>query len=177
MTPDAELVRRVQGGDVEAFGPLFERYERTLLGVSLARLHDFHAAEEVVQATALRAFQQLHTLRKADYFGSWLMQIARRQAVDALRAHRIPVATGITESEDQTPANPDQFTWIDRNHLLDLVARLPDDQRVLIGKRYFDGHSMVDIATSMGRPVGTITKQLSRAVARLRDWWDREEAQ
>ena len=177
MTSDAELVQRVRSGDIEAFGPLFERYERTLLAVALARLQDFHAAEDVVQAAGLRAFQQLHTLRKPGHFGAWLIRITRSQAVDAVRARRARVPVGMGESDDETPANPHQLDWIDKDHLLQLVARLSDDQRALIGLRYFDGHSMADIAASTGRPVGTITKQLSRAVARLRSWWDREESQ
>ena len=47
-------------------------------------------------------------------------------------------------------------------------------ERLLIGLRYFDGHSMAEIAALSARPVGTVTKQLSRAVARLRAWWDKE---
>jgi DNA-directed RNA polymerase specialized sigma24 family protein len=34
--------------------------------------------------------------------------------------------------------------------------------------RYFDGHSVQAVAQITGRPLGTVTKQLSRAHARLR---------
>jgi DNA-directed RNA polymerase specialized sigma24 family protein len=84
--PDAELVARVRQGDVEAFGPLAQRYERTLLAAALAQMRDIHAAEDVVQGALLCAFQRLSTLRDMSKFGPWLMQIARRQMVDAVRA-------------------------------------------------------------------------------------------
>ncbi len=63
MVSDAELVARVRRGDVEAFGQLIERYEKTLLAAVLAESHDIHTAEDVVQATLLLAFRRLETLR------------------------------------------------------------------------------------------------------------------
>jgi DNA-directed RNA polymerase specialized sigma24 family protein len=33
---------------------------------------------------------------------------------------------------------------------------------------------MAEIAAITSRPIGTVTKQLSRAIARLRSWWDKE---
>ena len=46
MILDAELVVQVRLGDVEAFGELAQRYERTQLAVSIDKLHDFHKAED-----------------------------------------------------------------------------------------------------------------------------------
>jgi RNA polymerase sigma-70 factor, ECF subfamily len=51
---------------------------------------------------------------------------------------------------------------------------LPEREAMLIGLRYFDGHSMAEIATISEQPVGTVTKQLSRAIARLRSWYGEE---
>jgi RNA polymerase sigma-70 factor (ECF subfamily) len=172
---DAELVARVRDGDIEAFGRLSERYERTLLAVALTELRDIHAAEDVAQATLLLAFRRLETLRDAAKFAPWLMQIARRQAIEALRARRIPVSIPPDDCGDDAVCDPAIETWMDNEHLLSLVVRLPDHERVLIGHRYFDGHGMAQIAQITGRPIGTVTKQLSRAIARLRSWWEKED--
>jgi len=174
VVPDAELVARVRCGDVEAFGQLIERYEKTLLAAVLAESHDIHTAEDVVQATLLLAFRRLETLRDERKFGPWLMQIARRQVVEAVRARRIPVNVSINGAEHDKADDGDIQTWIENEHLLSVVARLPDDERMLIGLRYFDGQSMAEIAAMSARPIGTVTKQLSRAIARLRSWCDKE---
>lgn len=76
VASDAELVALVRRGQVEAFGQLAERYERSLLAAVLVNVHDVHAAEDVVQETLLLAFQRLGTLRDEGKFGPWLMQIA-----------------------------------------------------------------------------------------------------
>ena len=76
--------------------------------------------------------------------------------------------------EQRTVDGAGRGAWIDHDVLLRLVSRLPDRERVLVGLRYFDGHSMAEIAEIAGRPVGTVTKQLSRAIARLRAAWNKE---
>jgi RNA polymerase sigma-70 factor, ECF subfamily len=77
-------------------------------------------------------------------------------------------------SEHELVDNDNSHIWIEHEHLLSLVARLPDHERVLIGQRYLDGHSIAEIAAITSRPIGTVTKRLSRAIARLRLWWDKE---
>jgi RNA polymerase sigma-70 factor (ECF subfamily) len=174
VASDAELVTRVRRGDIKAFGQLTERYERSLLAAVLVDVHDVQAAEDVAQETLLLAFRRLGTLHDDGKFGPWLMQIARRQVVEAMRARRVPVACRVDNSEHEVAQSDNSQIWIEHEHLLSLVAQLPDRERVLIGQRYFDGHSMAEIAAITSRPIGTVTKQLSRAIARLRSWWDEE---
>jgi len=91
---DSELVDRVRRGDVESFGALSRRYERSVLAIALAGLHDIHAAEDVVQSTLLLAFQRLATLNNSSKFGPWLVQIARRQVIESVRKRPVSVAVG-----------------------------------------------------------------------------------
>jgi RNA polymerase sigma-70 factor (ECF subfamily) len=174
LAPDAQLVARVRLGDVEAFGQLAERYERSLLAIALAKVGNIHEAEDIVQATLLAAFRRLGTLREERKFGPWLMQIARSQVVDAVRARRIPAGIPLNGPDHRESDDADSQNRIEHENLLNLVARLPEHERMLIGLRYFDGHSMAEIAVISGRPLGTVTKQLSRAIARLRSWYDTE---
>lgn len=57
--------------------------------------------------------------------------------------------------------------WIDREFIYELVQKLSEADQLLIGLRYFDGHDFAAIAQILGRPVGSITKQLSRAIKTL----------
>ena len=169
MESDAQLVGRVRGGDLEAFRGLVERYERTALSAVLAELHDLQIAEDVTQASFLLAYRKLDTLREAEKFGPWLLQIARHQAVETLRKRQVPVAAA-GEAVDQPCDERASISLGDGEDLLQLVERLPEHERLLVGLRYFDGHSVVEVAEITGRPLGTVTKQLSRAHARLRAW-------
>ena len=175
MLPDTELVNRVRQGDLGAFRTLVERYQRSLLAVALAEVRDIHVAEDIAQTVLLLAFRRLSTLRDGAKFYAWLMQIARRQIVEAARMREVPVpvegqsplAHGIEIREETSLEN--------REQLLSVVQRLPEHERLLIGLRYFDGHSVAEIAENTGRPMGTVTKQLSRAHARLRKWLEEDK--
>ena len=146
MESDAELVARVRRGDVEAFGVLSNRYERTLLAAALADLRDAHAAEDVVQATLLLAFRRIETLCDTECFGAWLIQIGRRQIIDVVRERRLPHNVPLNGSEPSPGAESQSAAWIDQEYLLSLVTRLTEKEQLLIGMRYFDGHSMAEIA-------------------------------
>ena len=174
MVSDAQLVASVRLGDVEAFGQLAERYERSLLAIALAKARDFHEAEDIVQTTLLVAFRRLGTLHDECKFGPWLMQIARRQLVEAFRTRRIPAALPLNDHLYEKGDDASARFTIENEHLLSLVARLPEREGMLISLRYFDGHSMAEIASISAQPLGTVTKQLSRAIARLRSWYDEE---
>jgi RNA polymerase sigma-70 factor (ECF subfamily) len=171
---DAQLVAQVRLGDLESFGTLVERYERTLLAVALGVLRDFHRAEDVVQATLLLAFRRLSTLQDDEKFGAWVIQIARTQALEAARSRSVPATVSLGPEHELGSDGVGTNGWIEFEQVLSLVAQLPDPDRALIGLRYFDGHSMSEIASLVGRPLGTITKQLSRAIVRLRSCWEKE---
>ena len=54
--------------------------------------------------------------------------------------------------------------------VVEKLGRLSEHERTLVVLRYINGHSMAEIAEMTGRPIGSVTKQLSRAIAQLRKW-------
>ena len=82
---ESELITRAQAGSREAFETLFLTQIPTLFAYSRAICGDFHAAEDVVQETAVVAYQNLgHFFPESD-LGAWLRAIARRRALEARR--------------------------------------------------------------------------------------------
>ena len=142
------------------------------VAAALAELGNLHAAEDATQAAWLLAFRRLDTLRDGSRFAPWLLQIVRRQAIEVHRKRQVtvPMAAEVAESHSPSESPPGDY-----QDLLRLVDRLPDHERLLVGMRHFDGHSVAEIAALTGRPVGTVTKQLSRAHARLRGWLEEDE--
>jgi RNA polymerase sigma-70 factor (ECF subfamily) len=173
VRPDAELVKAVLDGDKQAFGLLVKRYERPVRAVALDVLGDYHLATDVSQDAFVTAYKNLAGLRKPVAFGSWLMKITRRCALDCMRqkngqSYLEPVVS--SESHDRNGRLDEQKQW-----LLSLVIKLPKGERQVIMLRYFSGHSVKDVAEILGRSVGTVTKQLSRAHKHLRNILERSE--
>jgi RNA polymerase sigma-70 factor (ECF subfamily) len=128
----------------------------------------------VAQVTLLTGFERLSTLSNPSKFGPWILQIARRQVVDWTRKRQLSVAEVGAGARQRQTGDEAAVDWIEKEHVLQLVERLPARERVLIGLRFFDGHGVAEISEITGRPVGTVTKQLSRAIARLRAAFDME---
>jgi len=74
---DREAVTQVLKGDKESYGILLERYKNLVYRVALNALGDCDQAEDVVQETFMRAYQNLERLHNPDIFGFWLSGIAK----------------------------------------------------------------------------------------------------
>jgi RNA polymerase sigma-70 factor (ECF subfamily) len=172
VTTDQELVERVQAGDVQAFAALVERYERSVLAVVQAELRDPKAARKVAKRTLVRAFGRLSKLDDGSQFGPWLLKLARRQSINAVRAMPTAVGAKTADGKQHDGYDPE---WIEHEHMLGLVTRLPDEDRRLIGLRYFDNHTLPEIAALVGYPMDQVTRRISLAHMRLQYWWSREQ--
>jgi len=168
MKSDAELVTAVLQGDRQTYGVLFHRHERSVLAVALAVLGDYHLAQDVVQEAFVTAYEKLVCLRTPRSFGAWVRKIARHKALYVARNRRSAAAT----ESLPPPVDPYHSGYPDKaqQQLLTAVLRLPKHEQVVLTLRYFEGHSVKAVSEITGRPVGTVTMQLSRARARLRRW-------
>jgi RNA polymerase sigma-70 factor (ECF subfamily) len=168
MQSDSQLVSSALHGDQAAFATLVDRYQRAARAVAFHSIGDHHAAEDAAQEAFVAAYQKLASLREGSLFGRWLLTIVRHQAKRIARTRRpnVPLddASEIVQPEKTGLSHDAEF-------LLAAVMGLPERERQLLMLRHFDGHSVADIAQMLGRPVGTVTKQLSRGYARLREWF------
>jgi RNA polymerase sigma-70 factor, ECF subfamily len=166
LQSDNELVRSVLGGNRQAFAQLVERYEHAVFAVAMKVLGDRDAAADAAQNAFVAAYGKLGRLRDGHAFGGWLMVIARREALDAARTRprMIPLPLG------DYPACETADDGLDEKlrELKDAVFLLPDHEQRVVMLRYFDSYPVADIARITGRSASTVTKQISRALSRLR---------
>ena len=163
---DAELVQETLDGNRQAFALLVARYERPVRAVAISIVKSSQTADDIAQEAFVRSWQQLPKLRNPKVFGPWLMKITRRCAIDSLRRQQ---SLNYSESLDQMAAH-ERNGQLDekKQHLLETIQQLPKAERQVVMLRYFGPHTVRDLASIVGRSVGTVTKQLSRAHKRLR---------
>lgn len=169
---DADLVRAALAGDARRFEELVRRYERPARAACFAVLRDWHLSQDAAQDGFVAAYTNLHSLKQPAAFGGWILTIMRRQATRLARRRRKrepPPAAALGEAavSDGSPHREREMLW-------DAVRRLPEHERSVVLLRYFGGHDVAVIAALCGRPVGTITKQLSRAHRRLQTIIEKE---
>jgi RNA polymerase sigma-70 factor (ECF subfamily) len=167
MASTEELVRASQRAETSAFAELVRCYQRAAIITAHSVLLDFQLAQDAAQEAFLVAYQRLGQLRDAASFGPWLLRIARRRALRLERGRNAERTAAGCVDRAAAPASD----WMEPyEEIVQQIARLPEHERIVVVMRYVDGRCVKEIAHSTGRPVGTITKQLSRAIQRLREW-------
>lgn len=159
---DSQLMRRVQGGDLQAFATLFRRYRGPLLGMAESRLRERELAEDVVQETFLCAFKSRRTFRLEANFRTWLWTILFHQCHrhHHRRQHHLGQrqAEGIDGEasqllqllESQEPLPPEQAIARERRARLDeVLAQLAPAQADALRLRFFGELKFREIADTM----------------------------
>jgi RNA polymerase sigma-70 factor (ECF subfamily) len=172
MKDDVALVVTALSGGPETFGPVIERYRDAVFAVALARLRNFHDAEDIAQEVFIEAFEHLDRLGDPSRLGAWLRSITIHRCVDHLRRRRETTDVGeIAEQVKDTSSNP--HAEVERQEVHDQVmaaiARLSKTQRETTTLFYIDGYSQEEIAGIQEVPVGTVKRRLHDAREKLKE--------
>jgi RNA polymerase sigma-70 factor, ECF subfamily len=108
LVDDSSLVGRARKGDRAAFELLVRRHYRAAFAVALGILGRTADAEDVCQDAWIRALERLETLRAADRFAPWLLQIVRNAARNRLDYLRLRRAEPLESESASGRADPRQ---------------------------------------------------------------------
>jgi RNA polymerase sigma-70 factor (ECF subfamily) len=166
---DEELACRAQRGCSASFEELVRRFQVPLLQFLLhfAARED---AEDLVQDTLLRAYQNLHRYRPSWRFATWLFTIARRLRVNYLRRKRPKADCELLETaEDREPPPGQRMAQEEsRQRLWDLAAEvLTEPQMTATWLYYVEDVSVRQIARVLGRSQMAAKATLFRARKKL----------
>ncbi|HUG99019.1 MAG TPA: sigma-70 family RNA polymerase sigma factor [Gammaproteobacteria bacterium] len=165
------LLAAVAQGDQGAFRRLYLIYHRRLGSFLLRILGRLELTEEVINDVMFIVWKKAGSFRGESRVSTWIMGIAYRQALKALRRARtaLPVDSAPFGRDDFEPRVGDgaeqreMREWIER-----ALAGLPPKQRMVIELAYFMGYSCDEIARLADCPVGTVKTRMHHARARLR---------
>jgi RNA polymerase sigma-70 factor (ECF subfamily) len=163
MDTEAGLLARAKKGDAPVFELLLTPYLPMLFAYSRAICGDYHAAQDVVQETAIIAFRNLgHLFPEAD-FSTWLRAIARRQALEARRKlHRL--ARFEEEAIERTYQDPSPASvTVQRMLLVDCIRGLGDKVQTIVRDHYFRGSKLTEVAARLKMSVAAVKQLLYRA--------------
>jgi RNA polymerase sigma-70 factor, ECF subfamily len=172
-TPQAvatEWVPEAVGDD--AFSrTLYERHGRVLLNFAVQLCDgDRYRAEDVVQETAVRAWQHRSDLDPTtDRVRTWLFTVAHRIVIDHHRARQArPKEVGEEEPADAAAPDPaDRVVTL--RIVLEAMAELTEGQREVLIYTYYLGYSVEQTGRTLGLAPGTVKSRAHYAIRSLRE--------
>jgi RNA polymerase sigma factor (sigma-70 family) len=174
VNDEADLIGRVQRGDLKAYEGLVRLYESVAFRTAFLILHDPHDAADIVQDAFVRAYQSIATFQIDKSFRPWLLRIVTNLSLNRVRSsqRRSDATQRLTRQiEAKTEPSLDLVvvTLEQSERLLQAVAKLATEDQVLISLRYFVDLTENEIAETLQIPIGTVKSRLHRTLTRLRE--------
>ncbi|MEO8777785.1 MAG: sigma-70 family RNA polymerase sigma factor [Rhodanobacter sp.] len=176
-TPDrrrAAWMAAAQAGDRRAYEKLLADSVALIRMIAKRQGVAFDHLDDVVQETLLTVHRVRHTYDPTRSYDTWLMAIARRRAIDALRSHGRRDRRELHDeiAVDQHPDLHDASAATDSEQrarqLHDAIRTLPAGQRQAIEQLGLRELSLSEAAELTGRHAGALKVNLHRALKALR---------
>lgn len=138
------------------FDDLFRHEYPAMVRLAYAMVHDGADAEDLVQDSFVEVYQRLDDI---DRPGAYLHTSVVNRCRSALQRRRM-IAEHPPEPPDGLTADADEF-W-------DVLATLPDDQRIAVVLKYYGRFRASEIAQIVDEPASTVRSHIRRGLAALR---------
>lgn len=175
MSEEKELVLRAQKGDHTAQAALFQQHYSFLAKYLLKITMHRQLAEDLAQETMLKALEKIKFYNFSSKFSTWLITIASRLYIDALRRNK-------RESKVLRQAQaPRTMLWQTAKHsdagteALEELSKLSADIRVPILLKHYYGYSYEEIAEMLNIPLGTVKSRIHNGLKNLRKEFNNDE--
>lgn len=182
--PDADLVRRAQTGDYDAFTTLVKRHESRLWRVTRRLTGQDEDAREALQNTFLAVIEHIDSFRGDSRFSTWMVTIASREALRVARkrlarhsrqddTHDVDESIADIAPRNVSPWHRSPEELLRRRETADLIERALDSidpkYRQVFVLRDVEEMSIDETAAATGLTPANVKVRLMRARLMLRD--------
>ena len=169
---DIELINLYKCGDLAVFGEIVDRYQDRIYNLCMHMLGDCSEAEDMAQATFLKAYRNLEKFQPHASLYSWLYRIAVNTCIDHQRRpfyesifHRS--ADGEEMVHDCPSSSPLPEENLENKQLRSALGialgKLSPKLRAVIVLKEIEGLSYEEIAITLEISMGTVKSRISRA--------------
>ncbi|MGB7084582.1 MAG: sigma-70 family RNA polymerase sigma factor [Phormidesmis sp.] len=171
---DAVLYSRMQQGDAEALGILYDRHAGLVYGIGLKVLTDQQAAEDLTQDIFVMLADASAYNPRRGALRTYLSILTRSRAIDRLRS-RGAAARRVSrlQSQQVLAANKnlplEEATKDEQAHTLTTaLTQLSEKEQQVLHMMYFEGLSQPAISDKLDIPLGTVKTHSRRGLIKLR---------
>jgi RNA polymerase sigma-70 factor, ECF subfamily len=170
---ERQTVLAIQGGDLEAFGALYDAYYDRVYNQVVYSIGDELHSQDLLQSIFLKVFRGLRNFRFESSLSTWIYRIARNECQDFSRRKKpslvpLDLIRGRNGEMDSRALSEDQHAAHERLGIIHrAVMQLPVKLREVVVLRYIEDLSYEEIAKVLACSPGTVASRLSRALESL----------
>lgn len=159
------LVQKMQQGDQEAFGQIFEQFKDEALRMAYMITGNRASSEDIVQEAFIQCYLKIDMLNDPTRFKAWFLKSLTRMAwrANTKEKKQLPVANIADEVDKQWAVEENFGALLEMKPLYEAVQELELKQKTAIILYYFNEFSVKDTAQAMGCFEGTIKSRLHAA--------------
>lgn len=170
---ESEAITRLKRGDSSGLESLVMLYQGQALRVAYLTTRDYALAEDVVQASFLRAYERIDQFDSARPFGPWFLRSVINRAISASRTPPGQSLDSHADDEIELPSpDPGLLEMLEsaetRSEILLALDKLPPKERAAIVMRYYLEWDDAEVSQRLSVPPGTVRRRLHDARRRLR---------
>ena len=166
-----DLIKRSKKGDKEAFALLMDMHRQMLYNTALLVLHQEDDALDAIQDAILACWENLPSLRKDQYFKTWLVKILLNKCRDIQRSQS---HYALVEQLPESGEEPDWDTHMDVGRAMD---RLGDQDQLILSLFYYDDLNIRQIAEALSISEGAVRTRLTRSRERFKKIYLQEKGE
>jgi RNA polymerase sigma-70 factor (ECF subfamily) len=135
--------------------------------IVLSRQRD--VAEDLVQATCVRALERAAQYNAGTRLDRWLFSILHSIWLNEIRSRRVRMGQGFVDADEALVFDgaAQAETHLMASQVMRKVQALPEAQRTAVFLAYVEGLSYREVATVLDVPIGTVMSRLAAARAKL----------
>lgn len=165
---DEQYLTELASGNESAFDSLVFRYHKPLFGYLYRLLHDEKQAEDLVQETFLKIYQEGKRGFIPEKFKPWMYKIATNRCKDYWKkasTKREFATEGIYDNPSQVYHIIDH--QIERKWMMESLNQLSLDYRTALYLRFYQDLKYEEIALTLEIPLNTVKTRISRGLKQL----------
>lgn len=165
LTP-AGALERAQQGDHDAFAELVTEHQAMVFSLAYHFFNDRDRGHEIAQDVFLQLYRSLGDIESESHLVHWLRQVTSRRCIDQTRRFKLRRVS--LEDAGELPALDRPRDPLLGKRLREIIAGLPDLQRIIVTLRYQEDLNPMEICDIVKMPVNTVKSHLHRAIVSLR---------
>src|SRR5437016_2352132 len=177
---DQKLVKRAQGGNLEAYDELIRRYQERIYATIYHMTSNHEDANDLAQETFIKAYQALRSFKGDSSFFTWVYRIAVNKTINFLKQRKNKTHMSLNDLDfnaehdpalvalvsDKTPRRDVNLIEL-QEKLNGALQKLSEIHRLVVTLHDVQGLSHEDISKIMGCNTGTVRSRLFYARQQL----------